>query len=162
MLGLKELFLLPPRLTLAVAESMTCGRVQSRIGAISGASEFFLGGITVYSLAQKERHLGVERALAEPVNSVSATVAEQMARGACSLFGARIGLATTGYAESSKQWGIACPQAWWAIAHDLGDGRMDARSGFLECPSASRDAAQELVAAATLDALMRYLREVRG
>jgi len=81
MIELKELMLRPPRLTLAVAESLTCGRVQARIGAIPGASEFFLGGITAYSLEQKVRHLGVDRATAEPVNAVSAEVAEQMARG---------------------------------------------------------------------------------
>ena len=70
MLELKELLLRPPRLTLAVAESVTCGRVQARIGAISGASEFFLGGITAYSLEQKVRHLGVDRAAAVAVNAV--------------------------------------------------------------------------------------------
>jgi len=43
---LKDLMLRPPRLTLAVAESLTSGRLQARIGAISGASDFFLGGIT--------------------------------------------------------------------------------------------------------------------
>jgi len=82
-----------------VAESLTCGRVQARIGQISGASEFFLGGITTYSLDQKVRHLGVDRAGASAVNSVSAAVAEQMARGVCALFGSELGLATTGYAE---------------------------------------------------------------
>ena len=88
MSDLKDLMLSRPRLTLAVAESVTCGRLQARIGADSGASEYFLGGLTAYSLEQKVRHLGVDRAGAEGVNSVSAGVAEQMARGACALFGA--------------------------------------------------------------------------
>ena len=99
MTELKELMLQPARRTLAVAESLTCGRVQARIGAISGASEFFLGGITAYTLDQKVKHLGVDRAVAAPVNSVAAAVAEQMARGVCALFGSELGLATTGYAE---------------------------------------------------------------
>ena len=64
MSDLKNLMLREPRLTLAVAESLTCGRLQARIGAISGASEFFLGGMTAYSLEQKVRHLGVDRAAA--------------------------------------------------------------------------------------------------
>ena len=54
-----------PRLTLAVAESLTCGHLQAAIGAISGASEFFRGGLTAYTLAQKVRHLGVDRAAAD-------------------------------------------------------------------------------------------------
>ena len=82
MSDLKALMLREPRLTLAVAESLTCGRLQARIGAISGASDFFLGGVTAYSLDQKVRHLGVNRAGAAAVNSVSGAVAEQMARGA--------------------------------------------------------------------------------
>jgi nicotinamide-nucleotide amidase len=161
MLELKELMLRPPRLTLAVAESLTCGRVQARVGAISGASEFFLGGITAYSLDQKVRHLGVDRAAAEPVNAVSDVVAEQMARGVCPLFGAQVGLATTGYAEPSAEWGIPCPRAWWAIAHELGDGRVAVQSGLVECPGLSRTAAQEAVAVAALRALVRYLRGAR-
>lgn len=159
---LKDLLLGPPRLTLAVAESLTCGRVQARIGAISGASDFFLGGITAYALEQKVRHLGVERAIAEPVNAVSAEVAEQMARGVCALFGAKVGLATTGYAEPSPQWQVPCPWAWWALAHDLGDGRMALQSGLIECPGANRIAAQKAVAAAALGALVRYLRGIRS
>jgi len=43
---LKELMLRPPALTLAVAESVTAGHVQARVAAVSGASEFFLGGLT--------------------------------------------------------------------------------------------------------------------
>src|SRR5205814_437960 len=81
------LMLRQPALTLAAAESMTCGRVQAAVGTISGASNFFLGGITAYSLEGKVRQLGVERAAAKKVNGVSAEVAEQMARGACELFG---------------------------------------------------------------------------
>src|ERR1044071_5239810 len=99
--GLKALMLASPRLTLAVAESLTCGQVQASVGRISGASTFFLGGITTYTLDGKVRHLGVRRAAARRVNSVSAAVAEEMARGVCRLFGSDLGLATTGYAEPS-------------------------------------------------------------
>ena len=97
---LKNLLLRKPKLTLAVAESLTCGRLQALIGEISGASEYFLGGITAYTLEQKVRHLGVDRATAKRVNSVSATVAEQMARGVGEMFGSHLGLATTGYGSS--------------------------------------------------------------
>src|SRR4051794_32647968 len=96
---LKTLMLGPPRWTLSVAESLTSGQVQTRIGAISGASQFFLGGVTAYTLEQKVQLLGVDRSLAEPVDCVSAEVAEQMARGACRLFGSDVSIATTGYAE---------------------------------------------------------------
>src|SRR5690242_7376356 len=92
---LKELMLRSPRLTLAAAESMTCGRVQARIGEVTGASEFFLGGLTAYSLDEKVRHLGVSRVEAKRVNCVSAGIAEQMAQGVCALFRSDLGVATT-------------------------------------------------------------------
>ena len=160
MTELKELMLQPARRTLAVAESLTCGRVQAHIGAISGASEFFLGGITAYTLDQKVRHLGVDRAVAAPVYSVSAAVAEQMARGVCVLFGSELGLATTGYAEPTT--GVPVPFAFWALAHELGGGRRTVRSGWVECPGATRGQVQEQVAAAVVAELVKYLREVRG
>ncbi len=155
---LKELMLGPPRLTLAAAESLTTGRIQARIGAISGASEFFLGGITAYSLAQKVRHLGVNRELAEPVDSVSAAVAEQMAAGARVLFGADVAVATTGYAEAAPAKSVAAPFAWWAVAG--GPGRI--RSGRIDCPGLARTEVQERVAEAALAALLAWLREIRG
>ncbi|MBP6307631.1 MAG: nicotinamide-nucleotide amidohydrolase family protein [Opitutaceae bacterium] len=159
MLALKDLLLREPALTLASAESMTCGRIQARIGAISGASKFFLGGITTYTIDQKVHHLGVDRALAESCNAVSSEIAEQMAIGACQLFGASLGLATTGYAENPV--GRTHPFAWWALAHYLGDGRMAVQSGLIECPGAARTVAQDAAASAALGALVRYLHTLR-
>ena len=159
---LKELMLRAPRLTLAAAESLTCGHVQARVGEISGASNFFLGGITAYTLDEKVRHLQVERRAARRVNSVSAGVAEQMARGVCALFGSDLGVATTGYAEPSPDEGVADPFAWWALARRRRGKFVAAPSGRVECPGATRIDAQRMVAAAVLVELIAYLREIRG
>jgi nicotinamide-nucleotide amidase len=159
---LKPLMLAEPRLTLAVAESLTCGHVQARVGSISGASEFFLGGITAYTLDQKVRHLGVGRAAARRVNSVSASVAEQMARGVCGLFGSDLGLATTGYAEPSANEGVVDPFAWWALAHRKRGRFVTVRSGRVECPGETRVHVQVILAETVLAELMEYLRALRG
>lgn len=159
---LKNLLLAAPVWTLAVAESLTTGNVQARVGAISGASNYLLGGITTYSLAQKVKHLGVDRAAAKRVNSVSAEVAEQMARGACALFGSDIGVATTGYAEPSPKDGVTDPFAWWAIAFRGARGKFTLRHGRIECPGCSRVEAQEIVADAVLAELTEWLRELRA
>jgi len=154
---LRALFLGPPRRTLAVAESLTCGRVQAAIGAISGASEFFLGGITTYTIEQKVRHLGVDRAAAEACDAVSPAVAAQMAEGACRLFGSDVAVATTGYAEPAPARGIVDPVAYWAIAYAgavVHEGRVDGR-GF------ARVAMQEAVAAGVLAALVEAVRSRR-
>lgn len=160
-LELKSLLLQPPRLTLAVAESLTSGRVQARVGEVSGASEFFLGGITAYSLEQKVRHLGVDRAAARRVNCVSAAVAAQMARGVCRLFGSDLGLATTGYAEPSPADGVAAPFAWWAVAFRRRGRFGRTVSGRIECPGAGRVDAQTIMAEAALAELIAFLRALR-
>ena len=162
MIELKRLMLKSPRLTLAAAESITCGRVQARVGQISGASNFFLGGITAYTLDEKVRHLGVDRRAARRVNCVSAAVVEEMARGVCVLFKSDIGVATTGYAEASADDNVREPFAWWALAHRRRGKFVAVRSGRVECPGASRVDAQMMVADAVLTELIAYLGEVRG
>jgi nicotinamide-nucleotide amidase len=156
-MDLKGLMTGSPGRTLAVAESLTSGRLQARIGSISGASAFFLGGVTAYSLDQKVRHLGVDRASAHAANSVSAAVAEQMARGACELFGSDLGVGTTGYAEPSAEFGVAAPFAWWGLARRLPGGGFDVASGRIDCPGMARAEVQERVAAAALDALAAWI-----
>ncbi|MFI5357527.1 MAG: CinA family protein [Opitutales bacterium] len=155
---LKELMLREPRLTLAVAESLTCGNVQAQVGRIPGASGFFLGGITAYTLDQKVRHLGVDRTAAAAVDCVSASVAEQMARGAATLFGADIGLATTGYAEPAPK--VPVPFAWWALARHTPAG-WQVQSARIECPGAARVQVQAQVSATVLTALLTHLRASR-
>jgi nicotinamide-nucleotide amidase len=157
---LKELLLREPRLTLAVAESLTCGSVQAHIGRISGASNFFLGGITAYTLEQKVKHLGVVRESAAAVNCVSAEVAEQMARGATTLFGADIALATTGYAEPSPEMDVRVAYAWWALAHRQGD-KWHVQSKRVDCPDATRVQVQAQVTVAVITGLIEYLRDHR-
>jgi nicotinamide-nucleotide amidase len=162
MIELKPLMLHSPRLTLAVAESLTCGQVQARVGSISGASEFFLGGITAYTLEQKVEHLGVKRAAARRVDCVSAEVAREMAVGACRLFGSDLALATTGYAEPSRAVDVTTPFAWWALAHVKRGRIVTLVAGRVECPGASRVETQMIVSAAVLTELIDYLRRLRS
>lgn len=159
---LKALLTCAPRRTLAVAESLTAGHVQARIAAVSGASAYFLGGVTAYSLDEKVALLGVDRAAARRVNCVSADVAEQMACGACTLFGATFAAATTGYAEPSPADGVAVPLAWWAVAEHRRGGRFVLRHGRIECPGAKRTEVQALVADAVLAELAAFVRAQRG
>jgi nicotinamide-nucleotide amidase len=158
MSDLKELMLRSPKLTLSVAESLTCGRLQALIGATSGASEFFLGGVTAYTLDEKVNLLGVSLTEARTVNCVSAGVAEQMARGACRLFGADVAAATTGYAEPSAEWRVEAPFAWWALARLQPTGGFAMASGRVDCPGLSRTAVQERAARAAYDALVGWVR----
>ena len=154
---MKDLILREPRRTLAVAESLTCGNVQAYIGRISGASEFFLGCITAYTLEQKVKLLGVNRDEAEKVNCVSAEIVEQMARGAANSFGADLALATTGYAEPSEEHDVAVPFAWWALAQRDGE-TWSMQSHRVECPDANRVEVQAAITVAAITGLLVHLR----
>lgn len=162
MTDLKSLMLAAPRLTVAAAESVTAGNIQARIAAISGASKFFLGGVTAYTIDQKVNLLRVDRAAAEKVNCVSAEIAEQMACGVCELFGSDLGVATTGYAEPSPNDGALTPFGWWAVAVRKTAKRFDCRRGRVECPGASRIGAQMIIAETAYAELVATLEELRA
>jgi nicotinamide-nucleotide amidase len=159
-LELKKLLLRRPALTLAAAESLTAGHVQVRIASVSGSSEYFLGGVTAYTLEQKVKLLGVNRAHARQVDCVSQRVAVEMAAGACRLFGADLAVATTGYAEPAPARKVKVPQAWWAVCHHK-RGAAVVLSGLVEVPRADRVTVQERVADTVLAELADYLRELR-
>lgn len=161
--SLKSLLLGPPGLTLAVAESLTGGRLQARVTAESGSSAYFLGGVTAYTIESKVRLLSVDRSEAEASACVSARVAEQMAEGVCRLLGSDLGLATTGWAEPSAEAGVAEPFAWWAVAHwDRATSRVRRTwSGRVAFPGQGRHAVQQAVTDAVWAELERYLRELR-
>ncbi len=101
----------------AVAESLTVGHVQSALGRHSGASAYFVGGVTTYALAAKLRLLGVDSTHATAVNAISERVAIEMARGVIRLFDCELGLATTGYAEPDQTRGVSAPYAWVAAVY---------------------------------------------
>jgi nicotinamide-nucleotide amidase len=103
--------------TLAIAESVTCGILQTAFGSATDASLFFQGGITAYNLGQKSRHLHINPIHAENCDCVSDTVATEMAVGVCSLFASHWGIAVTGYATIDPEIKMDRPFAHFSIAH---------------------------------------------
>ncbi|MBO5373853.1 MAG: nicotinamide-nucleotide amidohydrolase family protein [Clostridia bacterium] len=85
-------------LTLSCAESCTGGLIAKCITDISGASSVFFGGVVSYANEVKQNVLGVEKEALLAFGAVSAPVAEQMARGVCSVCHTDIGISTTGIA----------------------------------------------------------------
>ena len=85
-------------LTLATAESCTGGMIAQRITNVSGASEVFGYGFVTYWEQAKAKLVGVDPAVIEQYNVVSAPVAAQMALGAAQAAGADIGISVTGVA----------------------------------------------------------------
>ncbi len=84
--------------TVALAESCTGGLVAQRLTSVPGASEVFGYGFVTYWEQAKAELCGVDPAVIERYNVVSAPVAAQMARGAQEAAGADIAIAVTGLA----------------------------------------------------------------
>lgn len=85
-------------LTLAVAESCTGGLISSQITAVSGSSEYYLGGVTSYANAMKEKFLHVDKVTLEKYGAVSSQVAAAMAWGMRETSKADIAISVTGIA----------------------------------------------------------------
>ena len=65
--------------TLAVAESCTSGLIQNILSQAKQATLFYQGGMTLYNLGQKAKHLNVNPITSETCNSASKEVAEKIA-----------------------------------------------------------------------------------
>lgn len=84
--------------TIATAESCTAGMLAARLTDLAGSSAYVAGGVVSYSNAAKSDLLGVDPALIETHGAVSEPVAEAMAAGALSRFGADTAVGITGIA----------------------------------------------------------------
>lgn len=89
--------------SLAVAESLTGGRLAAAVTAVPGASRAFLGGVVSYATEVKVGVLGVPADLVAAHGVVSAECAAAMAAGVRRLLGASYALATTGVAGPDRQ-----------------------------------------------------------
>lgn len=91
--------------SIAVAESVTSGLLQTAFGSTPDATNFYQGGITAYNVGQKYRHLLIEPIHALSCNCISQKVANEMALNVCTLFKSNVGVAVTGYASAVEESG---------------------------------------------------------
>jgi len=85
-------------ITLATAESCTGGMIGQMLTDVPGSSAVFKGGIISYCNDVKEELLGVSRNLLDEVGPVSASVAQEMARGARTALHTDVAVSVTGLA----------------------------------------------------------------
>lgn len=85
-------------LTICTAESCTGGLIAHRITNIPGSSDYFPGGVVVYSNQQKQRLLHVREQTLIDYGAVSEQTASEMVQGARGLFGTDYALSVTGIA----------------------------------------------------------------
>lgn len=90
------------KLSLALAESFTGGRIAAQITALPGASKYFRGSIVSYATEVKIQLLKVPQTLVDSYSVVSEQVAMAMAENARKIMGAHFSIATTGNAGPDK------------------------------------------------------------
>jgi len=105
-------------LTLAVAESLTSGKLAAEIGRGEGAQDWFAGGMVAYQTRVKENVLG----LPPGTDPCSAECAEQLARGAMTLLGADVAVSTTGVGGPDPQDGHDAGTVYLGWANRQGSG----------------------------------------
>lgn len=129
---------------ISIAESVTSGSLQLAFSQMPSAEQFFEGGMTVYTIDQKVKHLNLDYDEAKAVNCVSKHVTETMALNVAKLFRTEWSVATTGYSTPVPESGNDI-FAFYAVSykgevvvsdrielHPL-TKPMDAQSYFTEC-----------------------------
>ncbi|MBU0480332.1 MAG: competence/damage-inducible protein A [Proteobacteria bacterium] len=142
------------KLTLAVAESCTGGRIGHRLTKVPGSSDYFLGGVIAYSNGLKEKLLGVPARTLLDHGAVSSETARAMAEGVRQATGADIGISVTGIAGPSggsaeKPVGTVC----FGLA--ISGGTRDFRHTF----GGDRRQVQEISSSQALDIVRRFLMD---
>ena len=86
--------------TISAAESCTGGMISHLITTVPGASEYYLGSVTSYAVAIKNKILGVKLETVETYGIVSSQVAAAMADGVRAVTGSTYAVSTTGWADT--------------------------------------------------------------
>ena len=89
--------------TVAVAESLTGGLIGAELTRHAGATDFFKGGLVLYSDEVKARVAGIDPGLLAEKGAISEEAAGALARAAAERFGADLGLSATGVAGPAAQ-----------------------------------------------------------
>ena len=150
--------------TLAAAESLTGGRVCTRLTNVPGASDYVDRGIVAYSNTAKRTELGVTRESLDADGAVSEAVAREMAQGARDTADTTWGVSTTGIAGptgGTDEKPVGLVYVGVAYAAPWGSGSSFARAER-HVFDGDRQAVAEQSAAAALRALDESLDAVEA
>lgn len=141
--------------TVAVAESLTAGRLGAALADAPGASQTFRGGVIAYQTEVKASVLGVDPRLLNTEGAVHPDVAAQMAEGVRRLMDASYGLATTGVAGPDTQDGKRIGTLFVALGGS--HGTVVAEPTHAD-EAMEREAIQQAAVVAALELLRDHLR----
>ncbi|MBF6195807.1 CinA family protein [Nocardia sp. CDC186] len=138
-------------ITVAVAESLTAGRLCATLGAAPDSSAWFRGGLVAYSTEVKRTVLGVP-----DVPVVSRWAAEAMATGVRELLKAVVAVSVTGAGGPDPQDGQPPGSVWFAIATE-----NDVRAWHHQFDGEPKDVLDQTVASAS-EALLDTVRALHA
>jgi PncC family amidohydrolase len=105
------------RQTVAVAESSAGGLINAALVALPGASGYYLGGAVIYTLASREKILGISREEMQGIRSASEPFARLMAARVREKVGATWGVSETGASgPTGNRYGDAAGHACIAVS----------------------------------------------
>lgn len=87
-------------LTIAFAESMTCGLLAHKLGTIAGTSDVLVGSIVCYQSKIKTSVLGIKKSLIKKHTAESQVVTDKLVKGLSKVIKADIYAAITGLAAA--------------------------------------------------------------
>ena len=105
------------RVTVAVAESSSGGRIGERLVRYAGATAYFKGAVVAYDYPSRTSLLGIPQELLQQHGSVSGEVVRTMAEAVRRRFQVDLGLASTGVTGPT---GNGVGHLWLAIASEQG------------------------------------------
>jgi len=140
------------RFRIAVAESMTAGKLADLICSVSGASRYFQGGLVCY-MPEIKAFIGVTEDTISRFGIYSREVAAAMALGTVSRFGSDVAVGITGIAEPDVE--NPTPGAWVAVEFQ---GKIVTRHVLCE-KGTGRNEARDQVAREALELLLGVLKE---
>ena len=142
------------RETVAVAESSSGGLISAALLAVPGASDFYLGGVVVYTAKAFRSLIGLPREALVGIRSSTEPYALVLARAIRENIGASWGVSETGAAgPTGNGYGDAAGHTCVAVAGPLDQART------LETGSSERGANMVAFARAALESLASALRE---
>jgi nicotinamide-nucleotide amidase len=119
--------------TLSVAESCTGGMISSKIVSVPGSSNYYEGGVCVYSNLEKIKLLNIKEETLKKYGAVSEETAKEMAAGVRDLMSTDFALSTTGIAGPAGGtdqkpvglvWiGFASKEKTYAVSFNFGNNR---------------------------------------
>lgn len=102
--------------SLALAESMTGGRIAALLTGVPGSSEVFRGGAVVYSPRAKTELTGLSESFIREHGTVSEAITRALAEGIRTRLGTHWGLAVTGNAGPTEDKGGPAPVGTFHMA----------------------------------------------